>query len=88
MFPQARRALEGIVQWHFALHNKSSGDSLGKYRVTIRNAGSSYTVLVNAERTTTLKEMEEKAVKEVKKRYKRTVPTNVPIEMEFEVVKE
>jgi hypothetical protein len=36
----------------------------------------------------TLKEVEEKAIKEVKKRYKQTIPTNVPIDMEFEIVKE
>jgi hypothetical protein len=68
MFPQARRALEEILQLHFALHNKSSGDSLGKYRVTIWNDGFSCTVLINAERTMTLREVEEKAIKEVNKR--------------------
>ncbi|MGA3020910.1 MAG: hypothetical protein ABSD68_03105 [Candidatus Micrarchaeales archaeon] len=60
---------------------------LGKYKVTIRNAGFSYTVLVNAEKTMTLREVEERAVKEVKKRYKQTISTSAPIEMEFEIVK-
>jgi hypothetical protein len=70
------------------LHNKGSGDSLGRYKVTIRNDGFDYTVLVNADRKMTLREVEEKAAKEVKKRYKRTIPTNVPIDMEFEIIKE
>lgn len=61
---------------------------LETFKVTIRSAGLEYVVVVEAAKKETLGELKDKAIRKIKKKYRKDVPTNVPLEIEFELNKE
>jgi hypothetical protein len=57
-----------------------------KYRVTINNESFSYTVVVEADESSTMKDFEKIVAKKVKEQYGADIPDNVAVDMEFEIV--
>jgi hypothetical protein len=58
-----------------------------KYRVTIKNESFSYTVVIEAGEKTTMAEFKELAARKVRKQYGASIPRNVVVDLEFEIVK-
>ncbi|VVB76714.1 Uncharacterised protein [uncultured archaeon] len=58
-----------------------------KYRVTIKNERFSYTVVVSASEKATMREFKDLAIKKVKAQYGADIPSNVVVDLEFEIAK-
>ncbi|MDE1874210.1 MAG: hypothetical protein KGI04_03780 [Candidatus Micrarchaeota archaeon] len=57
-----------------------------KYKVTLSGSGFSYAVVVEASEKATMREFKELAIKKIKEQYGVSVPDDVPVDLEFEIV--
>ncbi|MDE1855128.1 MAG: hypothetical protein KGH57_02290 [Candidatus Micrarchaeota archaeon] len=56
-----------------------------KYKVTLNGEGFSYTVVVEAGEKATMLEFKELAIKKIKEQYKVDVPSDIVVDLEFEI---
>lgn len=58
-----------------------------KYKVTLKGEGFSYTVVVEADESTTMETFKELASKRIKEQYGASIPDHVAVDLEFELLK-